>query len=148
MARKPGRRGERAISRKPLRREGRDVSGEPVVTNSCAFYFRTRGCGCLGHPAFPAPSVFLREMTMQTSGEIVPRECWGVTPVIARSEATKQSILSLRRAMDCFASLAMRWRQLCHTGSAIEYFTWESAKLDSIEAMPSSRVSLVFKNAS
>jgi hypothetical protein len=27
--------------------------------------------------------------------------------VIARSEATKQSILSLRRAMDCFASLAM-----------------------------------------
>src|SRR5206468_1039475 len=27
--------------------------------------------------------------------------------VIARSEATKQSILSLRRAMDCFAALAM-----------------------------------------
>src|ERR671918_576966 len=26
-----------------------------------------------------------------------------------------------------------------HTGSAIEYFTWLSAKLDSIEAMPSSR---------
>jgi hypothetical protein len=35
-----------------------------------------------------------------------------------------------------------------HTGSAIEYFTWLSAKLDSMEAMPSSRVSLVFKNAS
>src|SRR5882762_453658 len=27
--------------------------------------------------------------------------------VIARSEATRQSILSLRREMDCFASLAM-----------------------------------------
>jgi hypothetical protein len=27
--------------------------------------------------------------------------------VIARSEATKQSILSLRGEMDCFASLAM-----------------------------------------
>jgi hypothetical protein len=27
--------------------------------------------------------------------------------VIARSEATKQSILSLRGSMDCFASLAM-----------------------------------------
>jgi hypothetical protein len=27
--------------------------------------------------------------------------------VIARSEATRQSILSLRRKMDCFASLAM-----------------------------------------
>jgi hypothetical protein len=35
-----------------------------------------------------------------------------------------------------------------HTGSAMEYFTWLSAKLDSIEAMPSSRVSLFFRNAS
>jgi len=35
-----------------------------------------------------------------------------------------------------------------HTGKAIEYFTWLSAKLDSIEAMPSSLVSLVFRNAS
>jgi hypothetical protein len=35
-----------------------------------------------------------------------------------------------------------------HTGSAAEYFTWLNAKLDSIEAMPSSRVSLFFKNAS
>jgi hypothetical protein len=35
-----------------------------------------------------------------------------------------------------------------HTGSAIEYFTWLNAKLDSIEAMPSSRVSLVFRNVS
>jgi hypothetical protein len=35
-----------------------------------------------------------------------------------------------------------------YTGSAIEYFTWLNAKLDSIEAMPSSRVSLFFKNAS
>jgi len=34
--------------------------------------------------------------------------------VIARSEATKQSILSLRGAMDCFASLAM-------TGSTTSY---------------------------
>jgi hypothetical protein len=35
-----------------------------------------------------------------------------------------------------------------HTGSAAEYFTWLNAKLDSIEAIPSSRVSLFFKNAS
>src|SRR3984893_19526758 len=33
-------------------------SGEPVVTNSCAFFHCTRGCGCNGHPAFPAPSDF------------------------------------------------------------------------------------------
>ena len=35
-----------------------------------------------------------------------------------------------------------------HTGRAIEYFTWLSAKLLSIEAMPSSRVSFDFRNAS
>ncbi|MEH2516030.1 hypothetical protein V1279_001603 [Bradyrhizobium sp. AZCC 1610] len=45
-------------------------------------------------------------------------------------------------------ALAMTRRELCHTGSAIEYFTWLSAKLDSIEAIPSSRVSLFFRNAS
>jgi hypothetical protein len=31
-------------------------SGGPVVTYSCAFVFRTRGCGCIGHSAFPTPS--------------------------------------------------------------------------------------------
>ncbi|MGY4477796.1 hypothetical protein ACVILL_005210 [Bradyrhizobium sp. USDA 3364] len=35
-----------------------------------------------------------------------------------------------------------------HTGNAVEYFTWLKAKLDSIEAMPSRRVSLFFRNAS
>ena len=35
-----------------------ETFGNPVVTNSCAFYFRTRGCGRAKRPAFPAPSVF------------------------------------------------------------------------------------------
>ncbi len=43
---------------KPLRRECRVISAEPVVSNSCAFYFCTRGRGCGQHPAFPAPSDF------------------------------------------------------------------------------------------
>jgi hypothetical protein len=30
-----------------------------VATLVCFVLFRTRGCGCGGHPAFPAPSVFL-----------------------------------------------------------------------------------------
>ena len=34
-----------------------DRSSEPVVTYSCATLHRTRGCGCVGHPAFPAPSL-------------------------------------------------------------------------------------------
>src|SRR5947207_436620 len=58
-----------------------------------------------------------------------------------------------RNALDCFVATAPRndgrgFRSQLHTGSAIEYFTWLSAKLDSIEAMPSSRVSLFFRNAS
>jgi hypothetical protein len=35
-----------------------DVSGAFVVANSCAFLFCTRGCGCVTHPAFRAPSVW------------------------------------------------------------------------------------------
>jgi hypothetical protein len=34
------------------------VSGGPVVTTLVCFLFCTRGCGCSGHPAFPAPSDF------------------------------------------------------------------------------------------
>jgi hypothetical protein len=43
----------------------------------------------------------------QRLGRIARRGRERVFAVIARSEATKQSILSLRGTMDCFASLAM-----------------------------------------
>ena len=52
-ARSPGR--ARSKPLKPLRRECRVDPASPVVTNSCVFVFYTRGCGCNGHPAFPAP---------------------------------------------------------------------------------------------
>ena len=43
---------------KPLRGECRVISAVPSVTTLvCFVFFRTRGCGCIGHPAFPAPSV-------------------------------------------------------------------------------------------
>ncbi len=29
-----------------------------MVTNARVYYHYTRGCGCIGHPAFPAPSVW------------------------------------------------------------------------------------------
>src|SRR5690348_8771729 len=32
-----------------------DCFGKPAVTNACAYYQCTRGCGCAKHPAFPAP---------------------------------------------------------------------------------------------
>ena len=59
---------------------------------------------------------------------------------------TRQA-LAARRAGGAVAKPVIH-RGCRHTGSAIEYFTWLSAKLDSIEAMPSSRVSLFFRNAS
>src|SRR5258705_9718354 len=58
VSNKPGHRGEREVSRKTIA-QGRPAGcGEPVVTTlMCFVLFRTRGCGCIGHPAFPAPSV-------------------------------------------------------------------------------------------
>jgi hypothetical protein len=53
---KPDRRRERGISRKVIAQGMPDRFGQPVVTNSCAFYFCARGCGRAKRPAFPAPS--------------------------------------------------------------------------------------------
>ena len=60
--------GEREISRKPLRREGRIASAEPVC--SCALFCAvcTRDRGCSVHPAFPAPSSFRGWQSTQSSG--------------------------------------------------------------------------------
>src|SRR5438128_8442280 len=75
VAKEPGHRGERVISRKPLRREGRIVSANLWRLRSCAFLFCTRGYGCGGHPAFPAPSNFRGTKLSHDSGCITPREC-------------------------------------------------------------------------
>src|ERR1700756_3980844 len=57
-------RGEHGISRKPLRA---GMSGDfrwlAVNTRVHTYYpMRTRGCGCIGRPAFPTPSVFRAEI--------------------------------------------------------------------------------------
>src|SRR5580698_5864665 len=46
------------------------MTGEPVVnTLVCFVLFCMRGCGCLEHPAFPAPSfTWVREKSCKTSG--------------------------------------------------------------------------------
>jgi hypothetical protein len=56
VATKPGHWGEREGNRKTIARGMSDVSGVTVVTNACAFYHCTRGCGRAERPAFPAPS--------------------------------------------------------------------------------------------
>jgi hypothetical protein len=68
-----------------------DRSGEPVVTYSYAFHFRIRGCGCIGHPAFPAPSVLSRGKVDAQLGRYLRRgivETWPRVPGAARHEPT------------------------------------------------------------
>jgi hypothetical protein len=55
-ARSPGRARYKPV--KPSRREGRIVSVNLWRLTRVLHYSRTRGCGCIAHPAFPAP--FLR----------------------------------------------------------------------------------------
>jgi hypothetical protein len=55
-------------------------SGVTVVTMLvCSLPFCTRGCGCIGHPAFPTPSVG-RDIHAQL-GRIAPRECEVVSEI-------------------------------------------------------------------
>ena len=86
MSNKPGHRGEREVSRKTIARGMPGVSGVTVVTMLvCFVLFRTRGCGRVGRPAFPAPSEFSgRDVHKQNSGisgreiaKLWPRE-WAV----------------------------------------------------------------------
>jgi len=63
-------RGDHGISRKTIAQGMPECFGEPVVTNSCAFFHCMRGCGCITHPAFPAPSSFEGQRFVQHSGTI------------------------------------------------------------------------------
>ena len=65
-ARSPGRARYKPL--KPLRREGRVKPVNLWRLCSCAFYIRTRGCGCNGHPAFPAPSISRGRKSLHSSG--------------------------------------------------------------------------------
>jgi hypothetical protein len=74
------RQGERGISRKTIAR------GMPgLLRCTCGDYtrvplhIRTRGCGCIGHPAFPAPSVTRGTKVRPNLGRIAPRECGAVS---------------------------------------------------------------------
>ena len=55
---------------KPSRGESRCELAEPVVTNSCAFLYCTRGCGRGQRPAFPAPSAKRRDNEIKTQAKI------------------------------------------------------------------------------
>src|SRR6476469_9129573 len=69
VSNKHGHRGEHEVSRKTIARGMPGRSGV-TVASSCAFLFRTRGCGRIARPAFPAPSEFQKAgRSWQTSRE-------------------------------------------------------------------------------
>ena len=79
VARKPGHRGELGISRKPLRREGRIASAEPVC--SCAFYLITLHARprVQRAPGFPCALLFLSRVAIDAKlGRIAPRDRGGI----------------------------------------------------------------------
>jgi hypothetical protein len=82
-ARSPGRARRKPL--KPFACGNAGCSGATVVTNARAYYHTTRGCGCNGHPAFPAPS-------------------WGsATPLVGRKGSCTNSGASRR-------GIATSWR--------------------------------------
>src|SRR6266581_102596 len=102
QARSPGRARRKPL--KPLRAGMPGDSGVLVVTRVRSTTTKcTRGCGCHVHPASPRPqwAEDLAKPRGASRGEIV-----NVYLDVIASEA-KQSILSLRGEMDCFAALAM-----------------------------------------
>jgi hypothetical protein len=102
--RSPGRARNKPL--KPLRRECRVFRGTCGDYARVLYLFRTRGCGCNAHPAFPCAlslgqTVHATTRAHSRRGIVEPRSV-----VIARSEATKQSTL-----------LCLRYRLLrgaCH----------------------------------
>jgi hypothetical protein len=65
--------GEHVIGVKTIAQGRPGNSGEPVVTMLVWFLIPTRGCGCIGHPAFPAPSDFMGEWFLAQLGRYARR---------------------------------------------------------------------------
>ena len=105
-ARSPGR---SRISRKTIAWGMPDVSGASAVNTRVHTKTtkRTRGCGCIVHPAFPAPSDFrMAQSFRKTRTHRAARTWWCVFRHC--EERSDEAIHSFfRGAMDCFASLAM-----------------------------------------
>src|SRR6476620_4618046 len=64
----PGESAEETV--KPLRGECRMFSGASAVNTRVHTHYpqRTRGCGCIGHPAFPAPLFQRAKVSGRISG--------------------------------------------------------------------------------
>src|SRR2546423_1827278 len=139
--------------------ESRAVSAEPVCScapTMCILAHET--AGAVGTRLSLRPLFGEGQRICKTSGE-TRREIANAYSLPTSSRRTPGPIrrggICLKRWLTACLNNDRRWLWVpafagttSHTGSAIEYFTWLNAKLDSIEAIPSSRVSLFFRNAS
>src|SRR5262249_15422085 len=97
-----------------------DCFGKPAVTNACAYYQCTRGCGCAKHPAFPAPSSFEGRWLRHHPGV----SCRGNATSCSHRHCEERSDEAIHTSasgeMDCFAEpvigRAIRWLAIT-TGS-------------------------------
>src|SRR5712675_2731834 len=97
VSNKPGHRGEREVSRKTIARGMPGETGVTVVTMLvCFVLFRTRGCGCIERPAFPAPSI-IEGHRLAKLGRIAPRECGGASGIQRHCERREAIHLAAQR---------------------------------------------------
>jgi hypothetical protein len=99
--------GRARISRKTIAWGMPDVTGASAVNTRAHTNYpkRARGCGCIGHPAFPAPSVFEGRCEFARLACCARRDREGVSGlrVIARSTCDEAIQLRPCGARDCFA---------------------------------------------
>src|SRR5882724_13386221 len=104
---KRGHRGEREVSRKTIARGMPGRSGVTVVTISYACFILHARLWAHRAPGIPCALCLLGEWFLQTSGASrreIAESCLEIGATSLRgAKATKQSILRLRAAMDCFA---------------------------------------------
>jgi hypothetical protein len=105
VARKPGHRGEHEVSREPIR-AGKAGVIRLNLWSTRAFFVRTTA-GAIGIRLSLRPLFAKEGETDANLGCFPRRENAELRLVVIASEA-KQSILSLRRAMDCFVASAPR----------------------------------------
>src|SRR5258707_3302529 len=105
VAKEPGHRGERDISRKTIACGNAGRSGVLVVTRVRSTNTKcTRDRGCSGHPAFPTPFCFPGRKIHQRLGRTAPRDREVVSGIRAPSLRAKRSNpFFLFGKMDCFA---------------------------------------------
>src|ERR1700757_2111389 len=89
-----------------------DCFGKPAVTNSCAFYLCTRGCGCAKHPAFPAPSIFRGTPFSQSPGRscrgnVDARHCGPTGPREARPDDRLHEAIQTIAAAEVWIALPL-----------------------------------------